>query len=112
MGIKMNDNSKLFMAIQQQIESAEKAGQPVKTLVKQQIAILEASHDEFIKSAQKQGFNLNDQKVGEIEVGQYSAMKQLAQKIGMPVEKYDKLIKDVRIRIFGKENYKRFFENQ
>ena len=112
MGIKMNDNSQLFNAIQKQIEVAEKNGQPIKTYVRQQIDLLKASHDEFIKSAKQQGYDMNNQKLGEIEVRQFSAMKQLAIKAGLPVEEYDKLIKEVRIRIFGEENYKRFFENQ
>ena len=111
MSIKMNDNSNLFNKLQQQIEAAQKKGLPIKTLVKQQIALLQESHDEFIKTAQKQGYDLNNPRVGDIEVQQYSAMKQLAQKIVLPVDEYDKLIKDVRIRIFGEENYKRFFEN-
>ncbi len=110
MGIKMNDNSNLFNEIQKQIEAAERKGLPIKTLVKQQIALLQDSHDEFIKAAKNQGYDINSPRVGDIEVAQYSAMKQLAQKIGMPVEIYDKLIKDVRIRIFGEENYRIYFE--
>lgn len=112
MSFKMKDNSKLFIMIQQQIETAEKAGQPIKTFVKQQIELLKDSHDEFIKTVQKQGYDLSNPRVGDIEVQQYTAMKQLAKKIGLPVDEYDKLIKDVRIRIFGEENYKRFFENK
>lgn len=112
MGVKMNDNSNLFMMIQKQIEAAEKAGQPIKTFVKQQIELLKDSHDEFIKTAQKQGYDLTNPRVGDIEVQQYTAMKQLAQKIGLPVDEYDKLIKAVRIRIFGEENYKIYFEKK
>jgi hypothetical protein len=112
MGIKMNDNSNLFNIIQKQVEAAEKAGQPIKTFVKQQIELLRNSHDEFIKTVQEQGYDLKNPRVGDIEIQQYTAMKQLAKKIGLPVDEYDMLIKTVRIRIFGEENYKRFFEQK
>ena len=111
MGIKMNNNSDLFKALQQQVEAAEKAGQPIKTLVKQQIDLLKLSHDEFVKTAKKDGYELNNPKLAEIEVNQFSAMRQLAEKIGLPVEEYDKKIKEVRVRVFGEENYKRFYES-
>ena len=107
----MNNNNS-FEYLQAQIEAAEKKGEPVDGYVKQQINLLKASHEEFVKTAQEHGYELNNQKLGEIEVRQYSAMKQLAQKIGLPVEEYDSLIKEVRIRIFGEENYTRFFEEQ
>ena len=109
MGIKMNNNSDLFKILQQQVEEAEKNGQSIKTLVKQQINLLKLSHDEFVKTAEKQGYEINNPKLAQIEIQQYSAMKQLAQKIGLPVDEYDKLIKEIQIRIFGEENYKKFF---
>lgn len=110
MVIKMDDNSKLFTKLQRQIEAAEKKGQPIKTYVEQQIDLLKMSHDEFIKTAQKEGYELNNPQLAQVEIQQYSAMKQLAQKIGLPVDEYDNLIKNVQVRIFGEENYKRFFE--
>ena len=112
MGIKVNNNSDLFNKLQKQIEAAEKTGQPIKTYVKQQIDLLKMSHDEFVKTAQKQGYDLNNPRVAQIEVQQYSAMRQLAQKIGLPVEEYDKFIKQIQIRVFGEENYNRFFKNK
>lgn len=112
MGVNMDNNSNLFKSLQQQVKVAEIQGQPIDHLVKKQIDLLKDSHDEFIKTAQKNGYEMNDPRVGDIEVSQYSAMRSLARKIGLPVEEYDKLIKDVRVRIFGEENYKRFFEEQ
>ncbi len=112
MGIKVNNNSDLFNKLQKQIEAAEKTGQPIKTYVKQQIDLLKMSHDEFVKTAQKQGYDLNNPRVAQIEVQQYSAMRQLAQKIGLPVEEYDEFIKQIQIRVFGEENYNRFFKNK
>jgi len=112
MGIKVNNNSDLFNKLQKQVEAAEMAGQPIKTYVKQQIDLLKVSHDEFIKTAQKQGYELNNPQVAKVEIQQYSAMRQLAQKIGLPVEEYDDFIKQVQIRVFGEENYNRFFKNK
>ena len=112
MGIKVNNNSDLFNKLQQQVEAAEKNGQPIKTYVRQQIDLLKLSHDEFVKTAQKQGYDRNNPRVAQVEVQQYSAMKQLAQKIGLPVDEYDELIKQIQVRIFGEENYKRFFEDK
>lgn len=115
MGIKMNNNNfsqKLFNSLQEKIEIAQKENRPIKEYVQKQIEILQESHDEFILQAKSQGYEMNNPKVGEIEVRQYSAMKQLAQKIGLPVEKYDKMIYDVQVRIFGEENAKRFFGEQ
>ena len=111
MGIEVN-NQQMYRQLQQQIEAAEKVGKPVVDLVKKQIALLKDTHDVFVKEALDQGYELTNQKLGEIEVRQYSAMKQLAEKVGLPVEEYDEYIKKVRIRVFGEENYKRFFEEQ
>lgn len=96
--------------LEQKIQIAQMNNKPVKDLVEQQIKLIQEVHDEFIASAKIKGYDLNNPNLGEVEVQHYSAMKQLAQKIGLPVEKYDNLIKEVRIRIFGEENYKRFFE--
>ena len=90
----MNDNSS-FMFLESQIEAAEKKGESIDSYVKQQIDILKSAHDEFIKTAKEQGYDLNNQKLGEIEVRQYTAMKQLAQKIGLPVDEYDNRIREV-----------------
>lgn len=110
MGIKMtgpSDNA--FMVLQRKIEEAQKLNKPIDNYVKQQIDLLKDAHDEFIKTAQAEGFELTNPKLGELEIQQISAMKQLAQKIGLPVKEYDEKIKAIQIRVFGKENYERFF---
>ena len=101
-----------FNRLQKQIEKAELENKPINGLVKQQIQLLQDAHDEFVSTAKNRGYDLSNPQVGEIEIRQYSAMKQLAQKIGLPVEQYDELIKNVKIRVFGEENYKRFFEQK
>lgn len=112
MVIRMDDAAQSFFnRLQKQIEKAQAENKPIDSYVKQQIKILQESHDEFINTATSQGYSLNHPQVGEIEVQQYSAMKHLAQKIGLPVDEYDELIKKVQIRVFGEENAKRFFGN-
>lgn len=101
---------KFFIKLQQKIETAQKENKPIKNLVKQQIKLLQEAHDEFVLNAKNREYDHSDPIVGEIEIRQYSAMKQLARKIGLPLEEYDELIKNVKIRVLGEENYKRFFE--
>ena len=110
--MRMNNASEhFFNQLQQQIEKAELENKPIQGMVRQQIKLLQEAHDEFISTSKNKGYDvIKNPQVGEIEVRQYSAMKQLAQKIGLPVEEYDELIKQVKIRVFGEENYKRFFE--
>lgn len=106
------DNQKEFKQLQAKIEKAEKSGKPIKEYVMKQIKLLQYAHEDFLDMAQSQGYSLNDPRLGEIEVQQYCAMKQLATKIGLPTQDYDEKIKAIRIRIFGEENYKRFFEER
>ena len=57
-------------------------------------------------------FYWKNPRVGEIEVQQYAAMRQLSQQIGdeLRAQKYDMLIRRVRVRIFGEESTRRFFD--
>ena len=103
-------SEKFFYKLQQRVEKAESENKPIQGLVEQQIKILQDAHDEFISAAKRKGYDLSNPQVGEIEIRQYSAMRQLAKKIGLPIEEYDELINKVKIRVFGEENYKKFFE--
>lgn len=104
------DTTETFKFLQSEIEKAKANNQSIDCYVRKQIELLEEAHKEFVARAQSEGYNMQDSRVGQIEVQQYAAMKQLAEEIGEPTEKYDQLIREVRIRIFGEENYKRFFE--
>lgn len=98
--------------LQDKITLAQKENRDPRAYVQKLIEQLEDTHDEFIHAAQQKGHDINSEAVGQIEVEQYSAMKALAIKFGLPAEEYDEKIRQVRIRIFGEENYKRFFEEQ
>lgn len=116
-GMNMPNRNDIYMeatfeSLQQKIEAAEKNGEPIDCYVKQQIAILEDAHTQFLATATAQGYQLSNPRLGEIEVRQFSAMKQLAQKIGLPSHEYEDRIKEVQTRIFGEANYKRFFEDK
>lgn len=106
------DLTHYFKVLQGQIEQAQKNNLPIDIYVKKQIAILQKAHDEFISSVRQQGRDISDPNIGEIEIQQYAVMRDLANKIGLSTKKYEKLIKDVQIRILGEENYKRFFEQK
>ena len=114
MSIKMtkNFNQEFFNNLQKKIDLAQQENRPIDSYVRKQIELLKESHDEFMYQAKEAGHDLNSPQVGEIEVEQFSAMKALAQKIGLPIEEYDEMIKKVQIRVLGEENYKRFFENK
>ena len=74
---------------------------------------MESAHSEFISKAQSAGYDLdNSVDILEVEVKQFSAMKQVAQKIGMDTKKYDNLIRDARIRVFGEEAVNQVFPNR
>ncbi len=106
----MDENALNFKILQQLIDDAVKNDRPYAHYVKKQIHLLDVSHDQFLKSAKEQGYDICNPRVGDIEVAQYTAMKQLATKIGLPTECYDEKIRQIRIRIFGEENYKIYFE--
>lgn len=112
MAIKMTNSTDYFNTLQQRIEKAIAENKPYDHYVKKQIELLKNAHDEFIATVKKNGMDINQANIGEIEVQQFSAMKALAKKIGLPVEEYDELIKNVKIRVLGEENYKRFFEQK
>ena len=91
--------------LNKQVELAEKAGQLPIDLYKRQLEILEYAHEDFIKRAQKAGYNLHSNlEVMEVEIKQISAMKQIAQKAGMDTDNYEKRIEDVRIRVLGESS--------
>ena len=110
--IEAKEYSKFFNFFEEKIERAIKENRPIDDYVNKQIQLLMEAHDNFIISAKRKGYDVeHDVRVGEIEVKQYAAMLQIAKKWGMPTERYENLIKEVKIRIFGKENYTRFFDD-
>lgn len=98
--------------LQQKINEAEVNSLPTVEYVKKAIVLLQQSLDEFKKRMAEQGRHDEDTEIARIEIRQYSAMRELSKKAGLPTEKYDKLIKDVQIRIFGEENWENFFGEQ
>ena len=90
--------------INKKIIEAETKGEVPANLYREQLRLLHFAHDEFIQKAKSQGYDLNNNlDVMDIEIQQYSAMKLVAEKLGENTQKYDTLIKDVRIRVLGEE---------
>lgn len=85
--------------IVEKVKEAEKLNKPIEHLVREQIAIMECQKDEFIKQADNLG--LDDLGKARIEIQIYSNLKFWAKKIGLPVDKYDNLIKQAQLRILG-----------
>jgi len=103
-----------MIQINEKIKFAEEQGKPVsKMLYIKQIELLEKAHTEFIETAAKKGYDLNTNlDILETEIRQFTAMSQLAKKIGISTEKYEKYIKDARIRVYGKECTEQIFYSQ
>lgn len=101
-----------FKKLQEEIEKAKLEKRPFEHLIIQQIQILKDVHKEFISKALAEGYSLKHPRLGEIEVRQFTEMKVLAKKANLPTNEYDELIKQVKIRVFGEENYENFFGNK
>ncbi len=105
------DNSEKMKKLNMAIRQAEASGMPILGLCKQQIAILESAHDEFLSEAVSKGYNLDTNlDILEIEIKQFSAMKQIAQKAGLPTEEFDNRIRAARVRVLGEETVKSYFD--
>ena len=93
-----------------EIETLEKDNFPIKQQCTEAIACLERAHEMFVQRATNEGYILQDYRLGEIEIKQYSAMKQMAIKGGLPHEQYDHRIREVRVRLFGEQMVKDNFD--
>ena len=104
------DYKREMQELYKQIEEAEKAGKNPAILYKRQIEILEESHKSFIEKARTMGVNLDsDLNALEMEIKHFKAMKQIAQKANFPTEKYDRYMRDARIRVLGEDFVKKYF---
>lgn len=108
------DNSiaqKLYLQLQQKVETAQKLNKPVEGYIKQQIKLLEEVHDNFVKNALEKNSDLvNNLGFSEIRIKQLQAIISLCKKIGIPTEKYENRIREIRVYHLGadfvKERYK------
>lgn len=85
--------------IVQEVKEAEKLKKPIEHLVREQLAIMNCQRDEFIKNADNLG--IDELSKARVEIQMYSNMKFWAKKIGLPVDKYDKLIQKIQKRFWG-----------
>lgn len=96
-----NDLIARSQEITQQVIAAERAKKPIDKLVKEQIEIMEAHHDEFVKQAEEKGIDNFER--ARVEIKLYSMIKAWANKIGLSTEKYDKAIHDIRVKFLGED---------
>ena len=100
------DYVKRSQEITKKIQEAERLGQPIVNLVKEHIEILQAHHDDFVKQAD--AANIHNLERGNFEIQLLSRIKAWANKIGLPVEKYDNEIRKIRVYFLGEENLNNF----
>lgn len=105
----MENNQEKIRRLLTEIEAAEQRGDAVGALCSEAIECLETARQEFLQRARAQGYAANDLRVGEIEIKQLSAMRQLAQRGGLP-DPYTAAIREVRVRILGEELVKLNFD--
>lgn len=98
----MENNQEKIRRLLSEIETAERNGSPVGDLCIEAIGCLETARQEFLCRARQQGYAANDLRVGEIEIQQLMAMRQLARRGGLP-DTYTAEIRRVRVRILGEE---------
>lgn len=109
--VQQNTDEKELYELEQKIKTAQANGKKIDKYILRQIEILQNSIDKFLEQMEKEN-RLNDVQIAQIEIRQYSTMKELAKKINLPEEKYDDLIKRVQVRIFGEENWEIFFSDK
>ena len=78
-------------------------------MVKEQIRILEAHHDEFVRQAENEG--IDNLERAKIEIRLYNNIKVWAKKIGISQEKYDNAIYNIRTKFLGENDTKKYYKN-
>lgn len=102
----MEDYSRLINDIQAKVEIAQKKHEPVQHYIAQQISLLKQAQQEFVKEASKQGLTIkNNLQVAEVVLRQTFAMRELAEKAGLPIEEYVKKIEQIRRESLGNDVY-------
>ena len=105
-----NNNHFDIEYLEYKIKQAQEHNEPIDNYVLHEISWLQQQLDIFLKKSKQEGKDIEtDFDIAEIEIRQYAAMKQLAQKINHPCDIYDEKIKQVQVRIFGEENWENFF---
>jgi len=108
--IMSKSNNYDIQYLEYKIKEAEQNNEPIAPYISREIEWLQKELEKFLKISEQNGKDINtDIEIAEIEIKQYAAMKQLAQKASLPTDEYDELIKKVQIRIFGEENLENFF---
>ncbi|MGN0031023.1 MAG: hypothetical protein ACI37Q_03615 [Candidatus Gastranaerophilaceae bacterium] len=105
-----NNNHFDIEYLEYKIKQAQEHNEPIDNYILREISWLQQQLDIFLEKSKQEGKDIEtDFDIAEIEIRQYAAMKQLAQKINHPCDIYDEKIKQVQVRIFGEKNWENFF---
>jgi len=106
--MNISESQKIFMELQNKINKAEKSKQPIEHFVKQQIKILESIHDSFSKTSKSNTIQEHIA-ISETKIKQLYVIINLCKKIGLPTNKYEEKIRQIRIKDLGAEFVKQNF---
>ena len=109
--MNLNESHKIYLYLQKQVEKAEELKQPIQKYVVQQIKLLEQVHDEFVSStlAKNKDLESNIEFIG-VRIKQLQAIASLCRKIGLPTEKYDNQIREIRIKNLGADFVNQYYK--
>lgn len=93
-----------------QIQEAEARGYPIDELVKECLSLLGDFRVLYVADAKMKNLAKMDRVSGEIKI--VSNMKALSKKIGLPIERYDREIFDLRCQIFAPEAVRQIFHDE
>jgi hypothetical protein len=102
---------KLYMQLEQQVEKAQKSNQPIENLVQKQIKLLEETHDDFVSEALKNNKDLeNSIDFAGVRIKQLQVIASLCKKIGLPADKYEQKIHEIRVKSLGADFVKEYYK--
>lgn len=103
----MKDQEELEF-LEQEIKRAKSKGESVEKYILREIEILKNTISKFLETMESQG-RLSDPNTVYIEIRQYTKIKELAEKVNLPTQEYDDLIKEAQCKVLGEKNWNIFF---
>ena len=103
-------SKELYIELEEKVTQAEANGDPIEELVKEQIELLWQLYEYFVKTSLEQNPKIeNSMSYQEIKITQLLAIVELCKKIGIDSDKYETMIKEIRLQLLGEEMYAKFF---
>ena len=103
-------SKELYRELEEKVTQAEANGDPIEELVKEQIELLWNLYEYFVKTSLEQNPKIeNSMSYQEIKITQLLVIVELCKKVGMASDKYETMIKEIRLKLLGEEMYAQFF---